>query len=69
MCAWAIINSRIKNVYFGSYDVKYGALGSVMNLATLANSKIKIKGGILEDECNQLLENYFKRIRSEKISR
>lgn len=66
MCAWAIINARIKNVYFGSYDIKYGAFGSVLNLAKLANSKINIKGGILENECDELLENYFKKLRNER---
>ena len=38
MCAWAIINSRIKNVYFGSYDLNYGALGSKVDLRKIANS-------------------------------
>jgi len=66
MCSWAIINSRIKNLYFGSYDYKYGAMGSVLNLAKIANSNINIKGGIMEKECNELLNNYFKRIRNEK---
>lgn len=66
MCAWAIINARIKNLYFGSYDLKYGAFGSAINLSELANSKINVKGGILEDECNQLIKNYFEKIRSEK---
>ncbi|MBQ8635478.1 nucleoside deaminase [bacterium] len=66
MCAWAIINARIENVYFGSYDIKYGAFGSVLNLQKLANSKINIKGGILESECNNLLNNYFKELRNEK---
>lgn len=66
MCAWAIINARIKNVYFGSYDTKYGAFGSAINLAKLANSKINIKGGILEKECNEVLKDYFEKIRNEK---
>lgn len=66
MCAWAIINARIKNLYFGSYDLKYGAFGSAINLSELANSKINFKGGILEDECNQLIKNYFEKLRSEK---
>ena len=66
MCAWAIINARFKNVYFGSYDSKYGAFGSAINLARLASSKINIKGGILEDECNNLLKNYFEKLRNEK---
>lgn len=66
MCAWAIINARIKNLYFGSYDLKYGAFGSAINLSELANSKINVKGGILEDECNQLIKKYFEKLRSEK---
>ena len=39
MCAWAIINSRIKTVYFGAYDHNYGALGSKIDLRKIANSK------------------------------
>ena len=35
MCAWAIMNARIKNVYFGSWDLKYGAFGGAINLAKL----------------------------------
>lgn len=66
MCMWAIISARIKNLYFGSYDLKYGAAQSAINLAKLANSKINIKGGIKEEDCNKLLENYFKRLRNEK---
>src|SRR5574344_3132098 len=48
MCAWAIISSRIKNIYFGSYDLNYGALGSKIDLRQIANSKLKAYGGILE---------------------
>ena len=66
MCAWAIINSRIKNLYFGAWDLKYGAFGSAIDLSGLANSKINIKGGILEQECNDLLKRYFENLRSEK---
>lgn len=64
MCAWAIIQSRIKTVYFGSFDTNYGALGSKIDLRKLLNSQLKIYGGIMEDECNSLLENYFKKIRN-----
>lgn len=63
MCAWAIINSRIKTVYFGSFDTNYGALGSVIDLRKLANSKLKVYGGIQEDECNKILNEYFEKIR------
>lgn len=63
MCAWAIINSRIKTVYFGSYDSNYGALGSVIDLRKTANSSLQVYGGIMEDECNKILRNYFENLR------
>ena len=63
MCAWAILQSRIKNVYFGSYDTQYGAFGSKINLSAITNSDTKIKGGILEVECDSLLNDFFKRVR------
>ena len=63
MCTWAIINSGIKNVYFGSYDLNYGALGSVIDLRKQANSKLNVYGGILEDECNKIIKNYFDNLR------
>lgn len=63
MCAWAIINSRIKNVYFGSYDLNYGALGSKIDLREIVNSELKVYGGIMEDECDRILENWFSNLR------
>lgn len=63
MCAWAIINSRIKTLYFGSYDTNYGALGSKIDLRKIANSKLKVFGGIMEDECNNILKKYFENLR------
>ena len=63
MCAWAIINSRIKNVYFGSYDANYGALGSKIDLRKIANSKLNVYGGIMEDECDKILKDCFKELR------
>lgn len=63
MCAWAIIQSRIKTVYFGSYDNQYGALGSKLNLSELSNSKLIVYGGILEKKCDNILKEYFERMR------
>ena len=63
MCAWAILNSRIKEVYFGSYDLKYGAFGSRINLSEISDVKTKVFGGIMENECNDLLKEYFLRLR------
>ena len=64
MCAWAILQSGISTVYFGSYNRQYGGFGSVINLPKIANSKTKIFGGILEDECDKLLEDFFREIRN-----
>ena len=63
MCAWAIISSHIKTVYFGSYDVNYGALGSKLDLRKLVNSKLKVFGGIMEDECDKILQKCFRELR------
>lgn len=63
MCAWAIVNSRIKTVYFGSYDMNYGALGSKIDVRKLANSKLKVFGGIMELECGKILDGYFEVVR------
>ncbi len=64
MCTWAILQSGISTVYFGSYNTQYGALGSVLDLKKTANSKIKVFGGIMEEECDLLLKDFFNGIRS-----
>lgn len=67
MCAGAIINARIKNVYFGAYDKKAGSFGSVVNLSELPyNHKLNVVGGILEKECADILSEFFKELRSNK---
>ena len=60
MCAGAIINARINKVYFGAYDKKAGAFGSLLNLNSYGlNHKPDILGGILEEQCSSLLKEYF----------
>lgn len=63
MCAWAILQARLKAVYFGSFDTKYGALGSVIDLRKYSDLKPKIYGGIMEKECDEILRNFFARLR------
>ncbi len=67
MCAGAIINSRIKTVYFGAYDNKAGSFGSVADFNQLPyNHKPEIIGGVMEKECSQLLTDFFKRLREKR---
>ena len=68
MCAWAIIQSRISEVYFGSFDRNYGALGSVLDLRELHNSGLKVYGGIMEEECDKILEDYFNKLRGKNAN-
>lgn len=59
MCGWAILQSRIKSVYFGSYDHNYGSFSSKIDLRKLSTSNINIYGGIKEEECDNLLKDFF----------
>lgn len=64
MCAGAIINAHIPKVFFGAYDPKNGSCGSVTNLFELPYAfKPESTGGILQEECSELLKNFFKRLR------
>ncbi len=63
MCGWAILQSRIKSVYFGSYDVNYGSFSSKIDLRKLTGNKLNIYGGIEEKECDKLLSDFFEQIR------
>lgn len=67
MCAGAIINSRIKNVYFGAYDNKAGSFGSIVDFNSIPyNHKPNIYAGIMEEECSALLKEFFKNLRDKK---
>ena len=63
MCGWAILQSRIKSVYFGSYDKTYGAFGSALDLRNYAQSNLKIYSGIMEETCDNIINSFWKRKR------
>ena len=63
MCTWAILQSGIEAVYFGSYNTQYGAMLSNTQLVELSHSKIKIYGGIEEEICDKILSQFFEKIR------
>ena len=68
MCAGAIINSRINKIYIGALDEKTGAAGSVLNLFEdyKFNHKVEVEKGILKEECENILKNFFKELRKIK---
>lgn len=64
MCAGAIINSRIRKVYYGAKDPKAGACGSVVNLFDLGfNHKPELISSVLEEDCSEVLKTFFKNLR------
>jgi tRNA(adenine34) deaminase len=61
MCAGAIVLAKIENLYFGAYDSKSGACGSVLNITNnkFFNHQLNVSGGILDSECAEILRNFF----------
>lgn len=67
MCSGAIINSRIRNVYYGAKNPKAGACGSVVNLFDYPfNHKPNITSGLLEDECSKIMTEFFLKVRERR---
>lgn len=62
MCAGAIINARIKKVYFGAYEPKGGACESKFSLLSsgVLNWQTEYEGGILKQQCSQILTDFFR---------
>ena len=70
MCAGAIINARLRNVYFGAFDIKNGACGSVTNLFESKFSYTpKYTGGFMEEECAKPLSEFFENLRQKRAQK
>ena len=67
MCCGAIINSRIDDVIFGAYDIKSGSAVSVQKMFELPyNYPPEVTGGMMENECSEILSEFFKQLRQKK---
>ncbi|MHC5268279.1 tRNA adenosine(34) deaminase TadA [Enterococcus sp. LJL98] len=68
MCSGAILLSRIEEVYFGAYDPKGGTAGSLLNLLEdqRFNHWCYLESQILQQECSQLLSDFFRALRQRK---
>ncbi len=62
MCLGAMIHARVSRIVFGAYDEKTGVCGSCQDLSKsdCFNHTIEVEGGILADECRDLLQQFFK---------
>lgn len=66
MCIGAILQARLDNLYIGAFDPKAGACGSVIDIpsVTAFNHKVNVYYGIMEEECSQILKDFFNGLRS-----
>jgi tRNA(adenine34) deaminase len=61
MCAGAIVLAKLESLYFGAFDNKSGACGSVLNVTNNSslNHQLSVTGGILDDKCSEILRSFF----------
>ncbi len=66
MCVGAMIHARVSRLVFGAYDEKTGAAGTAIDLINnpIHNHKLIITAGVMEPECRQLLQGFFRKKRS-----
>lgn len=65
MCSGAILNARIKNLYYGASDPKAGTVDSLYQLLndSRLNHQVNVTSGVLGAECSQILKDFFRVIR------
>lgn len=70
MCAKAIVDARIERLYFGAYEPKSGAIESVDRFLSKnhLNHKVVFSGGHMQEQCSDLLKQFFQSRRRKKIS-
>ncbi len=67
MCAGALVNARVSRVVYGAPEPKWGGLGSVLSVNELPlNHRFEVIPGILETECRQIVQDFFKYRREEQ---
>lgn len=68
MCAGALVLSRIAKLYIGTMDPKAGACGSIFNIVSCnkLNHEIEIETGIMQQECEGIMKDFFKELRKKK---
>ena len=70
MCMGAILNARIKRVWFGAYEQKGRSLTSELANANLLNHTVEVQGGVLEKDCSEVLTSFFQEMRArEKLKK
>ena len=65
MCAGAMVNSRVRGLYYGLHDPRSGCAGSALDITTFPGMlhAVNVTGGVLEDECKAIIQDFFRKVR------
>lgn len=63
MCMGAMLNARIKKVYFGAYESKGRAMTEQLANSNLVNHRIEVEGGVMREQCAEVLSSFFSSMR------
>lgn len=68
MCAGAMVNSRVHRVVFGMHDPRCGSVCSALKITSFPGMlhKVKVRGGLLESECSEIMKDFFRKVRKAK---
>lgn len=68
MCAGAMVNARVRRVVYGMADTRSGAAGSALDVTGFPGMlhQVEVRGGVLEADCKALMQEFFRRVRSDK---
>jgi tRNA(adenine34) deaminase len=70
MCAGALVQFRVKKLVYGAADPKFGAIDSVIDVVRQPrfNHRVEVVSGVLEEECRNILQKFFRELREKKTS-
>lgn len=63
MCMGAMLNARIRKLYFGAYEQKGRSMTNELATSNLLNHTLEVEGGVMEEECSNILSGFFKEMR------
>lgn len=63
MCMGAMLNARVKKVYFGAYEAKGRSMTEQIAESNLLNHRIEVEGGVMQEECSRTLSTFFAQMR------
>lgn len=63
MCMGAALNARVRKIYFGAYEQKGRSMTGELAASNLLNHTLEVEGGVLEEECSEVLSGFFRSMR------